>query len=135
MTVARTPAGLGHAGKALWRRIASEVDGDDLELRSDELLILEQAARQADTLATLEAALEGAPLVVRGSMGQDVAHPLLAEVRLGRAQLAQLLGRLNLGKAEAAPQTPRTASARRAAQARWSGAGLRGIGSTGRPGA
>jgi hypothetical protein len=125
VTVAKTPAGLGPAGRGLWRRIASDVAVHDLELRPDEAFVLEQAARQADTIATLEAELADAPLMVRGSQGQDVAHPLLAEVRLGRALLAQLLGRLNLGRVEV-PETPRSRSARRAAQARWSGAGLGG---------
>lgn len=127
----RAPAGLDGAGRALWRRITADVAAQGMELRPDEAATLEAAARQADTLAVLQAALKGAPLTVRGSQGQEVAHPLLAEVRLGRDLLARLLSRLNLGRVEV-PETPRSRSARRAAQARWSGAGRADLrGSTG----
>lgn len=129
MSALRAPAGLGPAGRAVWRRIAADVAAQGMELRPDEAVTLEAAARQADTLATLEAALEGAPLMVRGSQGQDVAHPLLAEVRLGRDLLARLLARLNLGKVET-PES-RSRSARKAARARWGDAGVRGIGGNG----
>jgi len=40
--------------------------------------------------------LEGAPRVVKGSQGQDVAHPLISEIRLHRAALGALLGRVSV---------------------------------------
>ncbi len=39
--------------------------------------------------------LEGAPRVVRGSQGQDVAHPLVSEIRQHRVVLGGLLARVS----------------------------------------
>lgn len=124
MSARKAPAGLGTAGRALWRAVTADLAAQGLELRPDEAATLEAAARQADTIATLEGALKDAPLTVRGSQGQEVAHPLLAEVRLGRALLAQLLARLRLGQLDQAHESPRSRSARKAANARWSKAGV-----------
>lgn len=114
----RAPAGLGKAGRHLWRRIT-----DGLRLRADELVLLEAACRTADDLAELEAALREAQPVVTGSMGQERAHPLYAEVRASREALRRLLGSLNVPEAEGlgSEWDGLTASsrARKAARARW----------------
>src|SRR5215211_3871689 len=91
----RAPAGLGSAGRALWRRLT-----EGLRLRSDELVLLEAAARTADELAELEAALAEAPATVAGSMGQTRPNPLYAEVRAHREALRRLLGSLDVPEAE-----------------------------------
>ena len=46
----RAPTGLEKAGKRVWSSIVTEFDLDSLEL-----LVLEQAARQADAVALLSA--------------------------------------------------------------------------------
>ena len=54
-----------------------------------------QACRVADVVAELDEAADEAPLTVKGSMGQQVISPFIAEARAQRSLLAQLLARLN----------------------------------------
>lgn len=119
----RAPAGLGNAGSRIWRSLTT-----DVIFRSDELLLLEQAARTADQIAEYEEAVKSEPLTVRGSAGQLVAHPLRVEIRALRAALATFLGRLNVPEeAEENEETDkpmtRRESAKKAARARWSNRG------------
>jgi hypothetical protein len=112
----KAPTGLGTSGRSLWRAIAGVY-----ELRPDELRILTDACREADLVDRLEAALADAELIVKGSMGQLVASPLVSEVRQHRTVLAGLLRSLKLPDA---PDTDRTSTyvseqARAAARARW----------------
>jgi hypothetical protein len=110
----RLPSGLGKAGRALWKSIT-----DDNDLRPDELRMLEDAAREVDLIATMDAAREAPDfeLIVRGSMGQDVINPLVAELRQHRSTVASLLKSLKLSDENTAES--RSASARAAANARW----------------
>lgn len=112
------PKGLHDAGKTLWRRISGAY-----ELREDEVTVLEQAARTADTIADLDAALVNAPLTVAGSAGQLREHPLLAEARQQRVLLARLLHQLKLPEPDEVTTrraSERSTKARKAARARWS---------------
>jgi hypothetical protein len=116
-TTVRAPAGLGAAGRRLWRAIT-----DDNDLRADELLILEHAARTTDLLARIDAALVDAPLTVKGSMGQLVEHPLVSESRAQRGTLARLLAQLKVPESDtrvAVAAAERTGRAQAAASARW----------------
>jgi len=54
------------------------------------------ACREADLVHDLMIHLEGAPRVVRGSQGQDVAHPLSSEIRQHRVVLGALLARVSV---------------------------------------
>ncbi|WP_158169978.1 hypothetical protein [Mycolicibacterium smegmatis] len=92
----RCPAGLQAAGRRLWRSITTEFE---LENDPDKAEILAQACRVADQIAELDEAAAEAPLTVRGSMGQPVISPFIAEARAQRALLAQLLARLNFEEA------------------------------------
>lgn len=91
----RLPAGMGSEGKRLWRKITAVFD---LENDPDKAEILAQACRTADVIAELDEAAAEAPLLVKGSMGQPVISPFIAEVRVQRALLAQLLARLNFSE-------------------------------------
>ncbi|NYG05718.1 hypothetical protein BJ986_000205 [Phycicoccus badiiscoriae] len=95
----------------------------EMELRPDEVLVLEHAARTVDLLARIDEALVSAPLTVKGSMGQIVEHPLVSESRAQRATLARLLAQLKLLDSDDARVVAvagrRTSRARAAAQARW----------------
>lgn len=107
------PDGLAGAGTALWSAVVSKYS-----LRVDELAILEAACKTADKVSLLEAAwIElGRPYMTRGSMGQDVIHPLIGEQRTQNSALSALLGKLKL------PDDSNTAApnqARDAAQSRW----------------
>ena len=109
------PKGFEATGRQLWKRVVSAYI-----LRPDELMLLESACKTADLVARLEAAMEGQPLVVRGSMGQEREHPLLSEARQQRALMARLLGQLKLPEEpESSLSSVRSQQARHAAQARW----------------
>ncbi|MER8008123.1 hypothetical protein [Streptomyces sp. NPDC094149] len=114
------PVELGVRGAELWRAVLAEH-----ELRTDELRVLEDACREVDLIERMHAELHTAPLVVKGSMGQDVANPLVQELRQHRALVARLLGALKLSDEEQDGRDAqfRTDRARRAALTRWNGVG------------
>ena len=93
----RSPAGLGKPGRKLWREITSEFD---LESDPDKAELLFQACKTADQIAELDEAAAEAPLTVKGSMGQPVISPFIAEARVQRGLLAQLLARMNFADPE-----------------------------------
>lgn len=107
------PDGLAKAGSALWVAVVSKYT-----LRVDELAVLEAACKTADKVAMLEDAWVelGRPYMTRGSMGQDVIHPLIGEQRTQNAALAALLGKLKLPD-DGAVGLPN--QQRDAAQSRW----------------
>ena len=94
----RPPAHLQKDGRRLWRSVTGEFD---IENDPHKLQILQQACKVADVIAELDDAADEAPLTVRGSMGQQVISPFIAEARAQRSLMAQLLARLNF---EAAPE-------------------------------
>ncbi|WP_310962139.1 hypothetical protein [Nocardioides terrisoli] len=87
------PADLSDAGRAVWDSIASRY-----ALRPDEVARLHAACRTADMVASLEAAWSerGCPMITTGSMGQEVIHPLIGELRAQRSALDGALTRLKL---------------------------------------
>jgi hypothetical protein len=89
----RSPAGLAKAGKALWKSMHDEFDFTE---EPHKLQLLTQTCRVADIVAELDEAADEAPLTVKGSMGQVVISPFIAEARAQRGLLAQLIGRLGL---------------------------------------
>jgi hypothetical protein len=111
----RAPAGLGTAGKALWRRLV-----DAYEFGPGELAILAVAARQADDVAALEALIADEGLIVTGSQGQPRLSAAITEVRQGRLALGRLLGQLSLPDESDRPLTAASLQAKKAADARWS---------------
>jgi hypothetical protein len=113
------PIHLGTKAKRLWSDVVGKYD-----LRADELRLLEDACREIDIIERLEVEFRGADTMVKGSMGQLVASPLLQELRQHRAVVARLLGQLKLPD-EDAERAPESASdkARRAANTRWSKSG------------
>jgi hypothetical protein len=120
-TTPRMPKGLGYHGQKLWRTVVAEYE---LETEPHKVEILTQAAKVADVIAELDKAAAKSPLTVRGSAGQQVISPTLAEARFQRGLLAQLLGKLGLPDAEEEPEEQRptrtrSESARLAANARW----------------
>lgn len=112
------PAALGNRGRKAWRLITSTY-----ELRTDEMIVLEEACRTLDDAERLRLALLGAALLVPGSAGQLRAHPLLTELRQSRALLAAHWRQLGLPDMDAgtAVAKPKSAAHQRAAAVRWSG--------------
>ena len=110
------PLDLGRHGRELWERVT-----EGLTFRPDELEVLAQAARTADQLAALDALVAASPTVVKGSKGQSVLHPAIAEARLQRHLLATLLARLDVPEGEETEWDGLSTSerGRKAARARW----------------
>lgn len=118
----RSPTGRKDGeGRALWK--AFTADGKYI-LRPDELRYLEDACKLADRAQALEREAADRPSTVRGSTGQPVINPLLAEERQCRTAIGQLLSKIKMpddpGNDEAAGQgNTRATGARAAAQSRW----------------
>jgi len=114
MTKPKPPASLESAGADLWRGIV-----DTYDLRLDELAVLEAACKTADMIATLDREWDalGKPFLTRGSMGQDVIHPLIGERRNQQAAQAALFRQLKLP--DDASGGAKANQNRSAAQSRW----------------
>lgn len=93
MSKPKPPATLADAGKALWSAVVAKYD-----LRVDELAVLEAASKTADMIAILDKEWDalGKPFLTRGSMGQDVIHPLIGERRAQQSAQAALFRQLKL---------------------------------------
>lgn len=120
----RMPSGLGAAGRTVWRAVVDDLTavGDDdatWELDGRERLILENAARQADLNAKLEAVIEEDGIVVAGSTGQRRLNAAATELRQGRVAVGKLLGELALPGEDGRVATARQKRARGAAEVRW----------------
>ncbi len=107
----RMPNGLQAAGRGLWKKMVGSV-----ELREDELPILEGACRTADDVARLTAALVDAPIEIKGASGQMRVNGLFGEVRQARLSLSRMMQML-------APQDDdrRSVAGRALARQRWQG--------------
>lgn len=115
------PRGLGPDGAKLWRKVVDQLTKDDLMLDARETRWLEDACREADIVARLEAALIDAPNMVKGSQGQPVINPMLTEVRQHRETIGRLLARLVMADTSTAAGRGYdvSAAARHAARSRW----------------
>lgn len=118
MAKKRAPNGLQAAGKRLWDDISGSYD-----LRSDELRVLEDAAREADLVAVMQAEIDapGFQMLVAGSTGQTVVNPVVAEIRQHRTVIQRFLAALKLPDAAGASEQEEDVSsqARMAANKRW----------------
>lgn len=114
MSRPRQPAGLGPAGKGLWRSLV-----DVYLLDPREVAQLSAACRQADDVALLEAELANDGVIVTGSKGQPRLSGVVAELRQGRLAVSRLLGDLALPDLDQKPMTARSARAKKAADFRW----------------
>jgi len=109
----KAPVGLGKAGKAQWSKIAGKY-----KLRPDEITVLEDVCRTADmiTLLTESWVAAGSPMTTKGSMGQLVIHPLIAEMDKHRKSRAGFLKQLALPDGDAVPKPNQQRSA---ANTKW----------------
>lgn len=111
----KPPATLADAGKALWSEVVAKYD-----LRADELRTLEDACAASDMLADFTKAWieQGRPYITKGSMGQEVEHPLIGSIDKQRKARQAFLRQLKLPD-EATPGAVGTNPARAAAASRW----------------
>jgi hypothetical protein len=114
VTKLTAPTGLGTKAKRIWADITGSY-----ELRSDERRILEDACREVDLVERLEREFRDSPTMVKGSMGQLVASPILQELRQHRALVAALLAKLKLPDEDDRGAESASDKARRAANTRW----------------
>ena len=117
MAAVRAPAGLAARGKRFWKTIIAE-----FELSDSERELLEECCRTLDQIDQLEGSIASLGAMVRGSTGQLVLNPAIAEARGQRALLHKLLAALALPDEDG--QTVPAAVSQRgkaAAQARWRG--------------
>lgn len=112
------PSNLGPRGRALWKSVCEGLP-DTWELDERETAILALAARQSDDLARLESAIKKHGTMVKGSAGQSVLNPAIAEARQARMSIGRLLGQLALPDEESEPRTEASKRARDAANVRW----------------
>lgn len=96
----------------------------DYELDADSEVLLTTILDTMDVIHRLSVEQENLPFIAKGSMGQSVIAPLVAEMRQQRALLAQLLKALGLpetAEEDDADIVPldRSERARKAARARW----------------
>lgn len=113
---------IGDFGPAGTRLVETITNTFDFSEEPGKLAILERAARTADTIAALEAEAATQPLTAKGSMGQEVISPLIAEARAQTSLLDKLLKSLGLPDSDedtAAKAEQRQRQARKAAQTRW----------------
>lgn len=119
MSKPNVPEILGPAGSALWSEIVDRYD-----LRADELRTLEDACSASDMLADFsrEWVNLGKPLISKGSMGQEVEHPLIGSIDKQRKARQQFLKQLHLpdDEGKTSDSGDRSSQARAAANARWS---------------
>lgn len=89
-------------------------------MSAHEKLILKGACMALDKIDAIQCELDGVPLMSKGSMGQDVANPLLGELRQTQAAFDRAMKQLALPDADGVDVgSSRSASARDAAKARW----------------
>jgi hypothetical protein len=98
---------------------------DQFELNPAEMVLLEEAVAMLAEVDAMEAQLETAEVVTRGSRGQPVVHPLVGELRQHRLALSMLVRRLNLPDSilDEDRRLQRSSMARKAAMVRWHGSG------------
>lgn len=109
----------GPAGARLVESITATFDFSE---EPGKLAILARCARTADTIAALEAEAATQSLTAKGSMGQAVINPLVAEARAQTSLLDKLLKSLQLPDTDedtAAKAEQRRRQAKKAAQTRW----------------
>jgi len=117
MSKQTAPSSLASAGRAFWRDIVGTYD-----LRADELRTLEDACGATDMLADLMAAWVelGRPFITKGSMGQEVEHPLIGSIDKQRKARQAFIKQLKLPDEVGAD--PRVNAQREGGNARWANA-------------
>ncbi|CAN5146224.1 hypothetical protein BH11ACT6_BH11ACT6_34800 [soil metagenome] len=111
-------------GRQLWKQYVGHGETVPYVLDPGELRVLRDACVMADRMEKLEkAAGDDERITVRGSQGQPVINPTLAEARQLALAIAQLLSKIKLPEGESSGSetgsNPRSVGARAAANARW----------------
>lgn len=115
------------AGRQLWKEYVGSGSNVPYVLNPSELRALRDACVMADRMEKLEKAAADQKLTVRGSQGQQVINPLLAEARQCALAITALLAKIKLPEGDqpdnSAGSAPRSVGARNAANAKWGKSG------------
>jgi phage terminase small subunit len=122
-TLPQPPDGLSSAAVALWFSVL-----EDYELEEHERALLAEACRTLTTCDQLAALVDVEGLTTKGSQGQTVTHPAVAEARQQRLALARLIAQLRLPEGEEDERPSRATSDGRP-QRRGGSRGLYAVGS------
>lgn len=120
MSKPKVPETLQSAGRALWLEVA-----DTYDLRADELVALEFACSARDMESEFRKAWTdlGRPYMSKGSMGQEVEHPLIGSIAKQAKACDTFLRQLKLpDEAGVKPNQQRDAANTRWAEAHGKGA-------------
>lgn len=120
--VVEPPVGLGLRGSAFWRELH-----EALEFEPKESALVLEACRVLDVIDELVGVLERDGSMTKGSAGQPVVHPVVAEIRQQQQTFGRLMGLVRLPEDEQAADRFRTARAKAGAAARWQSPGLRAV--------
>ena len=110
----KPPASLGKVGRKVWREIVGTY-----ELEPHERRLIEEACGFLDRAAQLDEQVEQDGLIVKGSMGQPVLHPAVAEARQHRQAYSRLVGQLSFPDEVGRVGSSWSGRGRRGAAARW----------------
>lgn len=117
----RMPVGLmsGGHGQKLWKDLTARIEFTDVELR-----FLSSACFTLDRIQRERKAI-GDQLILKGSQGQPVAHPLLRELRADEKHFAELMAKIDIPDEFSDEQVgenaaPRSAQMRAVVASRWS---------------
>jgi hypothetical protein len=113
------PEGLGARGAEFWR----EIHGVARFEPNDTALVME-ACRTLDVIDALASAIATDGLFTKGSMGQDVLNPAVAELRQQQAAFGRLIGLVSLPEKEKAQDMWLHRRAKAGAAARWNRPGV-----------
>lgn len=91
----KRPEALGELGSRLWDETLAVYDMGEHELR-----VLGEACHTLDLIQQMRRRIKRDGVMVKGSMGQPVAHPLASEVRQQRALFSTLMRSLDLPDVE-----------------------------------
>jgi hypothetical protein len=119
-TTPTPPRGTGPSGRALWRRIITDLPAD-WELDQRDLEVLARAAACADRISKLQKAINADGVVLNTEHGPRL-HPAAGELRQLETAMVRHLAQIDL-EPDAARQTAKSRGARAAAHARWDAAG------------
>lgn len=117
------PDYLQERGRKLWQDVL-----ETYELSKHEQAVLLEACNTVDLIDKMRRALKRDGMTSKGSMGQLVVHPFVAEIRQQRALLDRLIKSLNLPDIEEEAETggesglrlvPEPNQHRAAAQSKW----------------
>lgn len=95
MAAPKPPGGLGSAGERTWRAILAAVD-PQWELDERDLLLLGEAARQADLCEALEEAIASAGVSAVGAKGQPRVNGVVSALVQSRGLFARLLAQIEI---------------------------------------